>query len=302
MLPLDTKVTVRVIARAGKFLGDDIGGAEVTIRDVRTGALLASGKTTGGSGPSTLMTTPIARTEPIPVADPPANDACKFEAFLRLDAPRLVEISAYGPLAAPESANWTRSTTWIYPGLDIAPQPTPGGPQRIDGFLLEVQGLLVQVLNPPAHYLPSGFKPGTPIPIRANVTMMCGCPISEASGTPWPAGDFDVEAEIFGSAVSNVKLDFDKTSTAPSQFRYEKWAPVSRHLPDHGARLPEEHGEHRRRFHHRQSPGLIAPEALGRPTAATRWNHPASWRARRLRPVAGGVAVEFGNPVGASHR
>ena len=82
MLPLDTKVTVRVIARAGKFLGDDIGGAEVTIRDVRTGALLASGRTSGGSGPADLMTKQLARTEAIPVADP-GNDACRFDAMLR---------------------------------------------------------------------------------------------------------------------------------------------------------------------------------------------------------------------------
>jgi hypothetical protein len=227
MATVDTKVTVRVIARAGKFLGDDIGGAEVTVRDVHTGAVLASGVTSGGSGPANLMTTPLKRTQAIPVSDLPGNDACKFEAYLKIDRPTLVEISAYGPLAAPQSANWTRSTTWVYPQLDIAPEPTPGGPQRQDGFLLEIQGLMVQMLNPPAHYLPSGFQLGTPIPIRANVTMMCGCPISQASGTPWPADDFDVEAEIKGGGISNVKLDFDTTSTAPSQFRYDKWAPAS---------------------------------------------------------------------------
>jgi len=46
-----TKITVRVIARDGKFLGDDIGGALVTIRDAHTGELLASAAPTVGLAP-----------------------------------------------------------------------------------------------------------------------------------------------------------------------------------------------------------------------------------------------------------
>ena len=40
-MPKSTAVTVYVIAVGGKFLGDDVGGAEVTIRDVRTREILA---------------------------------------------------------------------------------------------------------------------------------------------------------------------------------------------------------------------------------------------------------------------
>src|SRR6476620_132988 len=50
MAAIPTTITVRVIAKGGKFLGDDIGGAQVTIRDAQTGELLASGTTQGGSG------------------------------------------------------------------------------------------------------------------------------------------------------------------------------------------------------------------------------------------------------------
>ena len=39
-----TQIDVRVIAKDGKFLGDDIGGALVTIHDVATGELLARGQ------------------------------------------------------------------------------------------------------------------------------------------------------------------------------------------------------------------------------------------------------------------
>ena len=226
MPSVPTTVTVRVIAVGGKFLGDDIGGAEVTIRDIYTGALLASGQTHGGSGPAGLMTTPLTRTQPIPTADPPTNNACRFDATLLLDAPRLVEISARGALAAPQSANRVTATTWIYPGCNIS----PGGGQREDGFLLQIPGLMVQVLNPPAHYLPTNPDPGQPIEIRANVTMMCGCPISNATATPWPETDFEVVATIRSQGQSSViPLHYDPHAPGgtPSQFSSRKWIPGS---------------------------------------------------------------------------
>jgi len=219
----NTKVLVRVIARAGKFLGDDIGGALVAIRDARSGELLASGRTTGGSGPTKgIMQTPRTRNQPIPTADPPNNNACFFEATLSLEAPRLVEISALGPLAAQQSANRVSATTWVYPGIGIAPLDSPGGPIRPDGFLLEIPGLLVQIVSPPQHYLPYKPDPRTQIQISANVTMMCGCPINT---DPWPFGDFQVGASILHKGkTSNIALTFDTKAPAPSQFTVN-WTP-----------------------------------------------------------------------------
>src|ERR1700722_3897065 len=66
---VSTKVFVRVIARDGKFLGDDIGGAAITIRDAHTRELLAKGTTSGGSGlngPGGVMCASLRRGEPIP--------------------------------------------------------------------------------------------------------------------------------------------------------------------------------------------------------------------------------------------
>ena len=208
-----------MIARDGKFLGDDIGGALVTIRDVHSGELLASGRTHGGSGPASLMTIPLCRNEPIPTQDPPSNDACRFEATLMLESPRLVEISAFGPLAAQASANRASAMTWIYPGKEI----TPDGLLREDGFLLEIQGLVVQVLNPPAHYLPKNPNVNGAIPIRVNVTMMCGCPIG---ADPWPYDDFEVVASVLHNGQeSTFELQFDSDATAPSQFSTTQWVP-----------------------------------------------------------------------------
>ncbi|HKE23662.1 MAG TPA: hypothetical protein VKB88_14960 [Bryobacteraceae bacterium] len=72
---------------------------------------------------------------------------------MHLTAPRLLEISAYGPMAAQRAANRVTATAWIYPGEDIAPD----NGRREDGFLLEIPGLLVRVLGPPAHHFP--WKP-----------------------------------------------------------------------------------------------------------------------------------------------
>ena len=42
-----TSITVRVQTKGGKFLADDIGGSEVTIRDAQTGEWLAGGLALG---------------------------------------------------------------------------------------------------------------------------------------------------------------------------------------------------------------------------------------------------------------
>lgn len=224
MSGISTRILVRVIARDGKFLGDDIGGALVTIRDVRSGELLASGRTRGGSGPTQgIMQTARTRNQQIPTVDT-NNNACSFEALVMMDEPRLVEISALGPLAAQQSANRVSATTWVYPGIGIAPEPTLGGVLREDGFLLEIPGLLVQILSPPQHYLPGNPTPQMNIPISANVTMMCGCPIAKE---PWPETDFRVEASILHNGkTTSLLLAFNPNAGAPSFFT-TNWTPGS---------------------------------------------------------------------------
>lgn len=217
--PVPTHITVRVIAVGGKFLGDDVGGSQISIRDVYTGELLAAGVTHGGSGPAALMTTPLARTQPIPTEDG-ANSAARFDATLALDRARLVEVTAIGPLAAPYPGRVTQ-TVWLYPGKDLSPSDG----LRTDGLLMEMPGLIVGVVTPPMHYLAQTHDPSKPMEIRANVTMMCGCPIA---GDPWPAADFDVVAYIrHGSQSVSVPLHLDthEINGAPSQFLSQAWIP-----------------------------------------------------------------------------
>lgn len=205
---IPTQIDVRVIAKDGKYLGDDIGGALVTIQDVHTGELLARGTTSGGSGQQDLMTICLTRSEVLPV-----DGASVFTASLDLNEPRLIRVTAYGPLAAQQAANTVSLTQWVYPGKNIT------GGQKGGGFLLEVPGLVVQILNPPTHYLPKSAPPQ--IEIRANVTMMCGCPIGKGH-PPWHPDQFEVMAVIKQGedSLTELPLKYDEEAPylAPSQF------------------------------------------------------------------------------------
>lgn len=203
-----TQIDVRVLAKGGKYLGDDIGGALVTLHDVYTGEMLARGTTSGGSGELDLMSISLTRAEVLPV-----DGASVFTATLDLDEPRLIRVTAYGPLAAQLSANTVSQTQWVYPGKNIT------GGAKGGGLFLEIPGLVVQILNPPTHYLPQTAP--KQIEIRANVTMMCGCPIGP-NHQPWDPSLFEVMAVIKQGEYSytEMALNFDKDAPdgVPSQF------------------------------------------------------------------------------------
>lgn len=207
-----TQIDVRVIAKDGKYLGNDIGGALVTIHDVQTGELLAHGSTNGGSGVANLMDIPLPRYAVLPV-----DEASVFTATLDLTEPKLIRVTAYGPQAAQQSANTVSQTQWVYPGKNIV------GGAKGGGLLLEIPGLVVQVLNPPTHFLPQTAPDH--IEISANVTMMCGCPIG-VGHPPWHPAQFEVKAVIKQgtTTVTEVALEYQENEPlgVPSQFS-GKW-------------------------------------------------------------------------------
>jgi len=124
-------------------------------------------------------------------------------------------VTAYGSLAAQQSANTVSLTQWVYPGKNIT------GGAKGGGFLLEIPGLVVQILNPPTHFLLHTSPQH--IEIRANVTMMCGCPIGHP---PWPPDQFDVMAVIKRGEYDAVELplmyDEHDPHGIPSRF-VNKW-------------------------------------------------------------------------------
>lgn len=156
-LAVPTEITVHVKTKDAKFLGTLMGGASVSIKDVQTGELLATGLTVGGTGNTArIMKTPVTRGVPISDAS-----AAKFTATIDIDEPRLIEVSAYGPMVNLQAANTVSATQWVVPGKHI----TDG-----DAWMLELPGFAVDVIAPPA---PATLK-GVPqdVTITANVVMM----------------------------------------------------------------------------------------------------------------------------------
>ena len=160
-----THVMVRAQAQDAKFIGDHMGGVQVTLTDARTGKVLAKGLTKGGTGDTPrIMKTP--RTRGMGLTDP---SAAGFEAVLDLKKPTLVRADAVGPVGKPDSAIKVSSTQWILPGRDIVG----------DGWVLNFPGL---VIEPTTSVSPDGA-----LRISAKVSLMCGSRLSPAvSGTPIP--------------------------------------------------------------------------------------------------------------------
>lgn len=195
-----TRIDVRVLSKGAKFVGSSMGGVLVTLRDADTGELLAQGSTAGGTG-DTARIMQGAATRHAPVSTP---DAAVFRATLELDAPRRVRVSALGPLAQRQSASEVSSTMWVVPGRHVT-----GG----DGWLLELPGFAVDVLAPPAH---QRLRIATPaLELRANVVMMCGCPIEP--GGLWDANRFEVRALLSRDGASPRELPM-RYAGATSQF------------------------------------------------------------------------------------
>jgi len=193
---------VRAIAAGGKFLGNDIGGAEITVRDAVTGELIAHQRVRGGSGVTgKIMGMPRDWGTPVPV-----DQSSVMTVKMELAEPRLLDITAYGPLGSLQSARRASVQQWVAPGMDLA---------GLQGVQVVIPGQLVEIVNPPTHT--SLNAPG-PVTIRANVAMMCGCPITSPppDGTAvWPQDDFTVTALVY---VLNEAQPAQLAATVPMSY------------------------------------------------------------------------------------
>jgi hypothetical protein len=199
-LAVQTRIDVRVLSKGAKFIGTSMGGAEITVEDADTGELLVRGKTSGSTGSTDkIMKQQATRHAPVST-----EDAGVFRAMLDLREPRRIKVAARGPLAQRQAIGEVSATVWVVPGKHVT-----GG----DGLTLEMPGFVVDVLSPPAHQKIE--LPVNAIDLRANVTMMCGCPI-EPDGL-WDANRVEVVAVVRrdGEEVCRVPLRY---AGATSQF------------------------------------------------------------------------------------
>lgn len=191
---IPTEITVRAQARDAKFIGSSIGGAMVIIRAADTGEILAKGLTQGSTGDTgKIMKTPRERYLPI------ATEAAHFTATLDISNPVFLTIEILAPYIKKQARVVAQTQTWLVPG-----KPING-----EGLIVEIPGMVVDLLNPQTH-LYTGLDQ-SPYEIRANVVMMCGCSITE--GGLWDGSTIEVVAQVKkeGKIFATVPLKLHDT-------------------------------------------------------------------------------------------
>ena len=193
--PVPTTVTVRVVSNDAKLIGSGVGGARITIRDDATGEILARGVQEGRTGDTEGILASRERGDA--VFD--TEGAAAFETVLSLSAPRRVEIEALGPLGTPHARQRATKTLLLVPGEELTG----------NGVVLTLHGFTVELLEPEGG--PFRLAPGESVPVRARVTMLCGCP-TEPGGL-WDAERISIRAQwvVAGRVVGEAPLSFTGT-------------------------------------------------------------------------------------------
>lgn len=206
LLAQETTVMVRARAKDAKFIGSSIGGARILIKDATTGEILAQGFTRGSTGNTeSLMKQPQERHKNL--SD---EKTAGFEASLDLEEPVFVSVEAYAPYNKKQARVLSSTQLWLIPGKDITG----------DGLVLEIPGFIVDILSPQTH---ERLKADEAVTLKANVVMMCGCPVSE--GGIWDASGYEIKAIISqeGKKLKEVSLQpEEKSSTFSASTNLEK--------------------------------------------------------------------------------
>ena len=202
----ETEVMVRVKSKDAKFIGSSIGGAMVLIKNAETGEVLASGKTSGSTGDTELIMKQ-AHSRNQRLTD---ENTAGFLATLDLEEPVFVTVEAHAPYNKKQARVMSSTQLWLLPGKDITGE----------GLILEVPGFVVDILSPQTH---ERISEDRTITIKANVVMMCGCPVTP--GGIWDAEKYEVKAILSreGTKVSELELKAgDKPSTFTAETTLEK--------------------------------------------------------------------------------
>jgi hypothetical protein len=182
--PALTTIVVRVVAHGAMVLGREVGGARVTITDLQTKQVLATGIQQGEAGDQNqIMRTPHLMEEPVYSARPSAA----FTTTLKLDKPTLVEITAQGPLGHPASMQQASQTVLLIPGHDLTN----------DGIVLHLYGYIVQIEHPRQG---QALMAKDDIKLRASVRTLSGTLVR-------PHGDWDSrKIRIYGEVLIGDRI------------------------------------------------------------------------------------------------
>ena len=211
--PKPTTVLIRVVAHGAMVLGRDVGGARVTITNVASGQILATGLQQGEAGDQNqIMRTPHMMEEPIYSSRPSAA----FTTTLELQKPTLVEISAEGPLAYPAALQRTSKTLLLIPGQDLTH----------DGIVLHLHGYLIQIERPKPR---EALIAKDDVKLRASVRTLSGSLVR-------PHGDWDSrKIRIYGEVligdrvIEHLQMFYDEGSRT---FEAPFFVPPSKDVPE----------------------------------------------------------------------
>jgi hypothetical protein len=211
---VETKLLVRAVSNDAKIIGTNVGGVEITIRDVETGTVLAQGTQLGSTGSTELiMVRPRERGATVFATE----DAGGFLATLEISQPTLIEVTAEGPLGTPQAVQRASTTLWMVPGRHVLGE----------GLVMVLHGFAIRLESP----MPEGtFAAGVPIGVRVNVEMLCGCPITP--GGMWDSDRIEVVARlldeggmaaeaVLGYAGERSKFEGALTAPDPGEYRLE---------------------------------------------------------------------------------
>lgn len=194
----ETTVMIRVHSKDAKFIGSSIGGAKIIIKNDSTGEILAEGVTRGSTGDTEkIMQEPRKRGERLS-----GEDTAGFLARLDINEPVFVTVEAIAPVNKRQAAVRSSTQLWVIPGKNI----------EGDGVVLEVPGFVVDILSPQTH---ERTQQEEEVEIRANVVMMCGCPITP--GGIWNADDYEVKAIVKEERGEPVEVQLEPLQK-PSTF------------------------------------------------------------------------------------
>jgi len=145
-----------VVSKDSKIIGSGVGGAFVRVKNLENGEILAQGKQEGGTGDTErIMVRPRRRGEFV-YGTP---GAAFFQAELPLERPTQIEIYTEAPLAYPQSIQKGSKTLTLIPGRHILGE----------GVIIELDGLIVNILNPS----PKGvLRKGEELTTKAEVRML----------------------------------------------------------------------------------------------------------------------------------
>ena len=173
----ETQIMVRAKAKDAKFIATSIGGAEIIIKDSKSGKVLDRGITDGTTGNTEI----IMKKDHQRRTDLSDEKTGGFLAKLAIKEPTLLTIEAHAPVNAKQAEVISSTQIWALPEKHILG----------DGVVLEVPGFIVDIINPQRH---STHESGKSLEIKANVVMMCGCPTSP--GGIWDSEDYEIRAVI----------------------------------------------------------------------------------------------------------